>query len=541
MRRQVFRRFLYTRIFPGRSGRIPTRKAEVNGMAKQHKRGVKLPVRVILIALLIGIQLAVLVASIYFLSYKAIWLYVLFEAVSICMVIYVVNQRKNPSYKIMWVVFILIFPLMGGVIYLFWGGGRIFPHLKKRMRRCEKEVRPVLRQDPRVESRLEFVDMLHARQSRYLRRESGFPVYTATSAEYFSPVEKGWPRLLEELEKAEHYIFIEFFILAQGKMWDSVHQILARKAAAGVDVRIIFDDFGSCTRQYRGFAKGLRAEGIQVSVFNPLRPSLDLFMNNRNHRKMVIIDGKTAISGGFNIGDEYVNLWHVHGHWMDNLFILKGDAVRSYLAMFCAMWSFITRRKMDIRPCLTSCPAPAEGFVQPYCDGPLNDRNPAEGLYMQILNTAQRYVYITTPYLILDSEMTTLLCLAAKSGIDVRIITPKIWDKWYVHPATQYSYEELLEAGVRIYEYTPGFIHSKIFVSDDRVATVGTVNMDFRSFYFHFECGTWFSNMDVVGDIKADVLRIMEKSEEIRLDKWRRRPLGMRLKQSILHLFAPFM
>lgn len=510
-------------------------------MAKQHKRGVKMPVRVIIIALLILIQLAGLVTCIYLLSDKALWVYIFFETISICMVIFVVNQRNNPSYKIMWVLFILIFPLVGGIIYLFWGGGRVFPHLKKRMCRCEKAASSVLRQDQAVESRLEFVDMLHARQSRYLRRESGFPVYSNTTAEYFSPVEKLWPRLLAELEQAEHYIFIEFFILAQGKMWDSIHKILVRKAAAGVDVRIIFDDFGSCARQFRGFAKGLQAEGIKVSVFNPLRPSLDLFMNNRNHRKMVIIDGKTAISGGFNIGDEYVNLWKVHGHWMDNGFILKGDAVRSYLAMFCAMWSFTTRRKMDIQPCLVSHPVRSEGFVQPYCDGPLNDKNPAEELYMQILNTAQRYVYITTPYLILDSEMTTVLCLAAKSGIDVRIVTPKIRDKWYVHPVTQYSYEELLEAGIRIYEYTPGFIHSKIFVSDDRVATVGTVNMDFRSFYFHFECGAWISNMDVVGDIKDDVLRIMDESEEIRLDKWRRRPLGMKLKQGVLHLFAPFM
>ncbi len=510
-------------------------------MAKQHKRAVKLPVRVILIALLILVQLAVLVVSVYLLSDKALWVYVCFESISIAMVIFVVNQRNNPSYKIMWVLFILIFPLVGGLIYLFWGGGRVFPHLKRRMRACEKSTRGFFRQDPAVESRLEFVDMLHARQSRYLRRESGFPVYSNTSVEYFSPVEKLWPRLLEELERAEHYIFIEFFILAQGKMWDSVHRILSRKAAAGVDVRIIFDDFGSCARQFRGFAKGLKAEGIKVSVFNPLRPSLDLFMNNRNHRKMVIIDGKTAISGGFNIGDEYVNLWHVHGHWMDNGIILKGDAVRSFLAMFCTMWSFTTRRRMDMRPCLVAAPVRSEGFVQPYCDGPLNDKNPAEELYMQILNTAQRYVYITTPYLILDNEMTTVLCLAAKSGIDVRIITPKVWDKWYVHPVTQYSYEELLEAGIRIYEYTPGFIHSKIFVSDDRVATVGTVNMDFRSFYFHFECGAWISNMDVVADIKQDVMQIMARSQEIRLDKWRKRPLRLRLKQSVLHLFAPFM
>lgn len=441
-----------------------------------------------------------------------------------------------------WVVFILAIPLFGGIIYLIWGGNRIFPHIKKRLQYSQRDQNMYLVQNLHVESRLEYEDVHHSRQSRYLRRESGYPVYSGTTTEYLSPGEVLFPRLLEELEAAEDYIFIEFFILAEGHMWDQVHRILKRKAAQGVKVKIIFDDFGSIMRQSKDFVTELRNNGIEVSVFNPLRPSVDIFMNNRNHRKIVVIDGKTAITGGFNIGDEYINHIKKHGYWMDSGLLLKGDAVTSFVVMFCNMWRFINSTDMNIRRYISHHSVPeAAGFVQPYCDGPLDSRNPGKGIYMQILNTAQRYVYITSPYLILDDEMLTALSLAAKSGIDVRIITPAMWDKWYVHPVTQYYYEDLLKAGVRIYEYTPGFMHSKLFVSDDRVATVGTVNLDFRSFYFHFECGVWMCSTPAVMDIKRQYIQLLKQSHEIKLTDWRRRPLRQKLKQSLFHMFAPFM
>lgn len=531
------------------------------------ERQKSVPVRVIIIGSLILVQIVMFIVTVYFLSGRAIGVYAVLEIISIVIVIYIVNQTENnPSYKLTWIIFILALPLIGGIVYLVWGGGRVLPHMKKRMRKAEMVREKYLKQDPAVVRRLDYSDMYHARQSHYLSKESGYPLYSNTSAEYISPCDALWPRILEELERAESYIFMEFFILAQGKMWDSIHQILIKKAACGLDIRIMFDDFGSIGRQYRGFEKGLRAEGIKVSVFNPLRPSVNVFMNNRNHRKMIIIDGKTVVTGGFNIGDEYVNLWQPYGHWMDNGLILKGDAVRSYLVMFSNMWCFTTRKKMDLRPFLApyeadsiaqkqlaaetgdiagiagSAENPAgTGFIQPYCDGPLNDKNPAEGLYMQILNTAQHYVYIVTPYLVLNNEMITVLCLASNAGIDVRIITPSVWDKWYVHPVTQYNYEKLLKNGVRIYEYTPGFVHSKIFISDDKVATIGTVNMDYRSLYFHFECGTWLDSVNAVLNIRDDVLSIMASSEEILLENWVKRPIIQKFKQSLLHLFAPFL
>ena len=264
-------------------------------------------------------------------------------------------------------------------------------------------------------------------------------------------------------------------------------------------------------------------------------------MNNRDHRKIVVIDGKTAFTGGINIGDEYINKENRFGYWLDSAVMIKGNAVKSFLGMFCAMWEFTTGKRIRIKNYIADSTLKEDGFVLPYCDGPLQPSNPAEGLYMQILGTAQKYVYITTPYLIIDNNMKNALTMAAKAGIDVRIITPGIPDKWYVHPVTRYNYLELLESGVKIYEFTPGFVHSKIFVSDDRVATVGTVNMDYRSFVFHFECGAWICNNNTVLDIREHFKEIMEQCKEITLEMWKKQSFNAKFKQWILHIFAPFM
>lgn len=505
------------------------------------KRGIRIQTRIIISALLLLLQLVFLFWVLYNVTAKSAALYVLSMIAGAVTVIYIVNKRGNPNHKIAWIIFILIFPVFGISVYLLWGGGRVMPHLRKKMMLCESHYLPYLKDDTFVRDRLRYYDMFHSRQADYLSGESGYPLYGHTDTEYLSPGEKIFEKLLEELEKSEKYIYMEFFILAEGYMWDEIHKILTRKIKDGVEIKIIFDDFGSIKRQHKNFITNLRAEGISVSVFNPIKPSMNIFMNNRNHRKIVVIDGKTAFTGGFNIGDEYINRMKRFGHWLDSGIMLKGNAVKSFLAMFCCMWEFTTKEQIDIKSHFADCPAEDDGFVLPYCDDPLNDKNPAEGIYMQILNTAQKYVYIASPYLIIDNTMTSILRMAAKSGIDVRIITPHVPDKWYVHPVTRYNYQELLEAGIRIYEYTPGFIHSKLFVSDDKIATVGTVNMDYRSFIFHFECGAWVCANGTVLDIKRQFEEVMAKSEEITIEKWKKRPLMLRFKQAILHIFAPFM
>lgn len=510
-------------------------------MKKDKKRGYPMPTRIIISAFLLLLQFAFISAVLYDYTITSAWMYSLSVALGILTVIIIINRRGNPDHKITWIVFILTFPLFGITVFALWGGGRVLPHIKRRKTLSEARYKHYLKDNSPVLERLRYYDMIHSRQADYLIGESGYPIYNNTSTEYISPVETFFPRLLMELEEAEKYIFMEFFILAEGEMWDEIHKILKRKAAEGVEVKIIFDDFGSIRRQRKGFISTLRSENIQVAVFNPINPMMNIFMNNRDHRKIIIIDGKTAITGGFNIGDEYINRYERFGRWHDCALILKGEAVKSFLVMFCSTWTFITKKRIKMPNYFADVKLEAPGFVIPYADDPLNDKNPAEGIYMQILNTAQKYVYIATPYLVIDNTMKRILMTAARSGIDVRIVTPHIPDKWYVHYVTQYNYLELLEAGIKIYEYTPGFIHSKIFVSDDKIATVGTVNMDYRSFIFHFECGAWLCNDTTVTDIKVDMLKIIEESKEIRIDEWKKRPIRIRLIQSLLHLFAPFM
>ena len=510
-------------------------------MKIKHKRGIPFPTHIVFSAISLIVQIVFFVVMLSGLYEHYFFINALCTVLAVIMVFHITNSSGKSSYKILWIIFILAFPIFGVTSYMFFGSGRVFPHLKKRMSRCEEKYIKQLPDDAKIHEALRYSDGLHSRQADYLTLESGYSLYKNSSAEFLAPGEVFMPRFLEELEKAQKYIFIEFFIIAEGKMWSAVCDILERKVRQGVEVKVLFDDFGSIKRQNKAFIKRLRKKGIEVAVFNKIRPSMDIFMNNRNHRKIVVIDGKTAITGGLNIADEYINELERFGYWMDCAVIIKGDAVKNFLAMFCSTWEFTTGKGIDMSAHISEEKVLSKGFLLPYADGPLDNKNPAEGIYMQIINSAQRYVYIATPYLIIDNSMKECLCLAAKSGIDVRIITPHIPDKWYVHPVTQYNYYDLLEAGVRIFEYTPGFIHSKLFVSDDSVATVGTVNMDYRSFIMHFECGVWMCDNKTVYDIKDHFNTLLLQCEEMTLQKMKKASPFVKLKRAILHLFAPFM
>ena len=507
----------------------------------KNKRGIPFPAHIILSVLFLLLQIGFLIGLVYNFTSKSIAVFWIFEIIAIITVAVIINRRSKPGYKIAWIIFILVFPIFGISLFVLFGGGRVLPHLKNRMKKCENLYLSKLPDDTSLHGTLRYDDLPHSRQADYLTAVSGYPLYKNTSVEYLSPGEVFLPRFLEELEAAEKYIFIEFFIIAEGVMWDKVFDILERKVKEGVEVKVLFDDFGSIKRQNKSFIHSLRSKGIKVAVFNKIRPSFDVFMNNRNHRKIVVIDGKVAVTGGINLADEYINEYERFGYWMDCAVIIKGEAVKSFLAMFCSIWKFTTKEEISLETHDAEFSVKSNAFVLPYSDEPLDEETPAEGIYLQMLNTAQRYVYITTPYLIIDDTVIGALKMAAKSGIDVKILTPYIPDKWYVHPVTQYNYLELLEAGVKIYEYIPGFIHSKIFVSDDRVSTVGTVNMDYRSFSLHFECGVWFSDSDTVMDIKAHFNEMLKVSKEITLEEWKKNPWHKRLKMAILHLFSPFM
>lgn len=503
-------------------------------------RGIRIRTRTILSFILLAIQLILIANSIIRFTDKISWLNSLAFIVGICFVIHIITVRGNQSYKIMWIIFILIIPVFGVLAYLLFGGRRVFPHIKKRFKKCNEKYFSFLNSVDNKNA-LSYNDMLHFRQAAFLTNVGKFPIMNNTKSKYLKSGESFFEEVLKALSKAEKYIYIEFFILGEGYMWDKIFEILKEKTKQNVEIKIIFDDFGSIKRQGKDFVNNIENLGMEISAFNPIRPSIDIFMNNRNHRKIIIIDGKIAFTGGVNIGDEYINKIERFGHWLDSGIKLEGTAVNTFLAMFCAMWEFTTNKEINMKEKIAKHKKFKDGFYIPYCDDPLDEINTGQGIYMEIINTAQKYIYIETPYLILDNTITASLCLAAKSGIDVRIITPNKPDKWYVHPVTQYYYSELLDAGVKIFEYLPGFIHSKVFVSDDSVATVGTVNMDYRSFNFHFECGVWCSGCKDINSIKESFLEAQNSSIEIQEETWKKRSIFLKLKQTILHLFAPLM
>ncbi len=465
------------------------------------------------------------------------------EIAAIITVLWVVSSKSKPGFKILWIVIIMALPFFGCVLYLTF-------RFQESARRLDKRYRLIERPDKllRVQDESTVNDVITAYPNasaacNYLSHTAGFPVYKNSDVRYFELGDTFYPTLLEELSRAEKFIFIELFILEEGIMWSGVSEILKRKAAEGVDVRIIYDDLGCMYKLPRRYNKKIEEMGIKCAVFNPFRPFITNIQNNRDHRKIIVIDGRLAFTGGVNIADEYINKVERFGHWKDTAVMISGDAVRSFTLFFLNMWAFIKRKNEDIAPFLTeeghinniNC-----GFVQPYCDSPTDKENVAEHVYMQMITGAAKYLYICTPYLIIDDGMMSALTLAAKSGVDVRIITPHIPDKRIVHATTRSYYEPLTRAGVRIYEYTPGFIHAKVFVSDDIHAAIGSVNLDYRSLYLHFECGARLYGSDAILDIKRDFLSTLEMCEEITNEKCKKNIIS-KFDQIVMRLWAPFM
>ncbi|MCM1165701.1 MAG: cardiolipin synthase [Lachnospiraceae bacterium] len=472
--------------------------------------------------------------------------YLVFEVIAVVIALLIVNSDMNPSYKTAWIILILSFPIFGVMFYIFFGNSHSGDRLRKRMNRFNEEERLLLPQNDELVRELCGETGIIGKQARYLYRFGGYPVYKNTSTTYFPGGEAKFEALVRELEKAERFIFLEYFIIQEGKMWNTILDILERKAKEGVDVRVVYDDIGCLlTLPYRYYDK-LEKKGIRCKVFNEFKPIWSAKMNNRDHRKILVIDGHTAFNGGINLADEYINAYEKHGRWKDSAVMLKGEAVWSFTMMFLTMWNYLNGSKPasydyympraeDIAPYKNG------GYVIPYTDSPLDDEPVGENVYLNIINDAKDYVYITTPYLIIDNEMVTALTLAAKSGVDVRIITPHIADKWFVHAVTRAYYKKLIKLGVKIYEYTPGFIHAKNFVSDDSVAVVGTINLDFRSLYLHFECATWMYKTDCVSDVKADYLKTLEECREITYEDCLNVNIFVRLGRALLRLFSPMM
>ncbi|MDO5799649.1 MAG: cardiolipin synthase [Eubacteriales bacterium] len=467
--------------------------------------------------------------------------------ISVLVVLWIVNKKINPSYKLGWTILILTVPVFGLLLYMLFGKSRIAQAIQSRYAQVQKESLPYMKQDEQVFEELKEQEPGAAVQSKYIHQYSSFPVHGNTTAEYFQVGDDMFPVLVRELEQARHYIYIEYFIINDGVMWRTILDILERKAKEGADVRLIYDGFGCLTTLPNRYDKVLQEKGIKCVIFNPFRPLLNIVQNNRDHRKICVIDGKTGFTGGINLADEYINQKERFGHWKDTAVMLKGEAVWNMTVMFLHMWSVVNNSAEDMEHELHMPhkyhPEAFEddGFVQPYSDTPLDGEVLGENVYLNIINRARKYVYICTPYLIIDNEMMTALCLAAKSGVDVRIMTPGVPDKKMVFLLTQSYYEQLLEAGVRIYEYQPGFLHAKSFVCDDEIAVVGTINLDYRSLYLHFENGVWFCKNKVVGDILQDFKETLNYCDPINIEFCKNRNILVRGFQSILRLFAPLL
>ena len=466
------------------------------------------------------------------------------RAFSIAVCIYILNKKEKSAYKLTWIFLILLFPLFGGVIYVFFHTQSSPRKLRRQTEEINKRLRPLFLLPGDVLPELSAKHRECQPQSYYLQEHSGFPVYKNTQTQFFNSGESFFEQALVELEKAEKYIFLEFFIIKQGKMLDPIIDILERKAAQGLDVRIIYDGLGCFMTLPLNFDKLLEEKGIKCLVFNPFKPILSSLQNNRDHRKIISIDGKVAFTGGMNLADEYINARERFGHWKDAAIMLRGEAAWSLTLIFLEMWNLEKKEPEDIEAFYPwkneVCKIKTDGYVQPYADSPIDDENVGEHVYIQIINNAKEYIYINTPYLVVDNNLLSALSLAAKSGVDVRIITPYRWDKWFVAIVSRSYYRQLILAGVKIYEYSKGFNHSKTFVSDDRVATVGTTNLDFRSLYLHFECGVWMYKTSSVAKIKEDFLNTLSFCRENTLKDCSRNAV-QRVIQDVLRLFAPLM
>jgi cardiolipin synthase A/B len=498
--------------------------------------------RIFITSVLLLIQLTWFILFLIRLTNYSVWISTAFSILSVLIVLYIIGKDENASYKIAWIILIMALPLFGGFFYLFFGNKRPSKGMRIRLSKEHQKSAKLLDRNYSIMEEIGNINERALGTIRYLQEKNYYLVYKNTKTTYYSLGEFMHKDMLSEIEKARHFIFLEYFIIEEGIMWDSILETLTKKVAEGVDVRMIYDDMGSLFMLPNDFEKQMEKRGIKCMAFNKFRPILSLVMNNRDHRKILVIDGHTAFNGGINLADEYINEKKKYGHWKDTGIRLKGDAVWSFTLMFLEMWNAFKRTNdifENFKPSTDYLQGfKCDGYVQPFSDSPVDDETIGQNVYIELLSQAKRYVYIFTPYLIIDNEMKSALCMAARRGVDVRIVTPGIPDKKLVYRLTRSNYASLLKAGVRIYEYTPGFLHAKSYVCDDEFAVVGTINMDYRSLYLHFECGTLLYKTKAVMDLKQDSIETILKSKEVRLSDYKH-GFFRSLFDAVLRMFAP--
>ena len=466
-------------------------------------------------------------------------------AMSAFMVVYILNSEMDNSAKITWMVTIAILPVVGVPLFFYVKSNIGHNALKKRVTHLTEEARGLQPQPLAAAQELAEADPGAASLARYLHgKGGGFSVYRNTEVTYFPGGEAKFEELLRQLEKAEKYIFLEYFIIDEGLMWGKILEVLARKALQGVDVRVMYDGTCEFSTLPRNYPRLLEKLNIQCKVFSPVQPFVSTHYNYRDHRKILVIDGRVGFTGGVNLADEYINHIQKHGRWKDAAVMLEGEAVRSLTAQFLQMWGILKEPEYEqflTRP--IPVPENAKGVAAPYGDCPLDGERVGEMVYIDLLNRARDYIHIMTPYLILDGELETALKFAAERGVDVHLILPGKPDKQFPYALAKSHYSALLDSGVKISEWSPGFVHAKVFVVDGREAVVGTINLDYRSLYHHFEDAVWMVDAPCIRDIEQDFQHTLEQCravENTSASIWQKQYL-LRATGMLLKVIAPLL
>lgn len=494
-------------------------------------------------AVCILLEFAVLIALFTWLSLEFVPVTILGWAFYIATIIYIINRDEIPEMKIPWLIILLLLPIVGAFVFFLLSSNNASKKDYTRYEKSARKIEPHLKQTNNLD-KLKELDIDAYAQARYLQIGAKMPVFDKSKTEYYPLGEDFHFALLSELKKAKSFIFMEYFIIEDGKMWSSVHDVLVDKVRQGVEVYLLYDDFGCIVTVPDDFYKRLQDEGIHCVPCNKFKPILSHIHNNRDHRKITVIDGKVGFTGGINLADEYINAYEKHGHWKDTAVKIEGEAVKSLSALFILLWNMQNENQLDCDKYLYMSKGGdnGQGYVIPFGDSPspIDTEDIGKNVYLNILNGARDYVYIMTPYLICDRELINAMCSAAFRGVDVRIITPHIPDKKAVFLMTRSNYKKLVEAGVGVYEYTPGFIHAKSFVSDDKFAVCGTINLDYRSLVHHFECGAWMYNTESIMQMKADFESTVRKSQ---LVSKRQASMGFfeRVIAELMKVFSPLL
>lgn len=514
---------------------------------KKGKKGIVTLIfsRIFMFAIMILLQIIFLCAILLNVNESIQFFYNLITILGFFLVIYIVSERDtDPTMKIIWVVLILAIPIFGASLYLYVKFQFSSMVLKKRIENVNEITGGYLAPDAEVYRSLKVDDGSTYGLANYIFDYAGYPIYQNTEVRYFPSGEDKYKCLLEELEKAEKFIFLEYFIIEEGEMWDNILSILERKQKEGIEVRVMYDGMCSLIQLPVGYYKRLKEKGIQCKAFSPMRPFVSTHQNNRDHRKILVIDGVVAFTGGVNLADEYINSKMRFGYWKDVAIMLKGDAAKSFTLMFLKLWN-LDNKTVEFFDKYIDVPKIAldnsQGYVLGYSDEPFDHENVGESVYLHLINTAMRYVHIVTPYLVIDNVMMNALKYAAKRGVEVIIVMPGIPDKSYAYCVARTYYEELIEAGVKIYEFTPGFTHAKMFVVDDERATVGTINLDYRSLYLHFECGALITKNSEIVLMEQDYQDMLKDSRCISMSECRNRPLYYKFAGKVLRLIAPLL